>query len=105
MATSSSLSAHLGWGDTGWSSSSQPIPTGRRFEQIFMLRDLPNVHADGGGDLFEIRLLVCGHRNAASGTESEQPNQAKLEARHYINELRPASKLCPLTAKTGVRVP
>ena len=32
------------------------------FEQIFMLRDLPDVHADGSGDLFEIRLLVCGER-------------------------------------------
>jgi hypothetical protein len=49
-----------------------------------MLRDLPNVHADGGGDLFEIRLVVCGHRNAASGTGSEQPNQAKFEAPAYV---------------------
>src|SRR5262249_53567734 len=59
------LLAQLGWGDTGWSSSSQPIPKGRRFKQIFMLHDLPDFHADSSGDLFETRLLVCGHRNGA----------------------------------------
>src|SRR5262249_34221848 len=59
------LLAQLGWGDTSWLSSSQPIPKGGRFKQIFMLRNLPDFHADSSGDSFEICLLVCGHRNVA----------------------------------------
>jgi hypothetical protein len=40
-----------------------------------------------------------------SGTARERPNQAKVGVRPYINERLGATKLGPLTAKTGVRVP
>ncbi|MGA7454643.1 MAG: hypothetical protein WBW73_26465 [Rhodoplanes sp.] len=42
---------------------------GRRFEQVFMLCDLPDIYADRIGNLFEICLLVCDHgmRAAESG--------------------------------------
>jgi hypothetical protein len=39
--------------------------TSRPFEQISMLHDLPDFHANGSGDLSKIRLLVGGHRNVA----------------------------------------
>jgi hypothetical protein len=35
-----------------------------------------------------------------SGTGREQPNQAKIEAWHYIRDLLAANQFCPLTAKT-----
>jgi hypothetical protein len=47
----------------------QPIPIGRRFKPIFMLRNLPDLHADGAGDLFEIPVRVCSHRRAGFWTQ------------------------------------
>jgi hypothetical protein len=38
-----------------------------------------------------------------SGTST--PNQAKIEARHYINELLAANQTLPSHAETKVRVP
>ena len=87
------FSAQNGRGGTLRSISIQPIPTRCRCEQIFMLHDLPDFHADGSGDFFEIRWLVCDDRNAVTATGHEQPNQAKIEARHYIKELLAANQM------------
>jgi hypothetical protein len=70
------------------------MPKGRRFKQILMLNDLPDFHADRGGDFFEIRLLVCGHRNGAfwTGASSESGED---RGRHYINEVLGANRTAP----------
>jgi hypothetical protein len=97
----------------------KPIPKGRRFEQIFMFRDLPDLHADGSGDLFEIGLLVLRHLNGVFWTlrrflsHLDEAFWAAARSRIGVRSRRGTivtsrgsqTKLCPLTAKTGVRVP
>ena len=63
---------------------SQPIPKGRRFKQIFMLRDLADVHANGSGDLFEMGLIVRGHRRELSRTaRATESGEARGAAQYH----------------------
>jgi hypothetical protein len=81
------LLVQLEWSGTCWTASIKPIPTGRLFEQICMLRDLPDVHADGSGDFFEIRLLVCGHWSGAYCDWARAAESVEGPGGSYINEL------------------
>jgi hypothetical protein len=47
-----------------------------------MFRDLPDPHADGDGDLFEIRVGVRGHRRAAFA--NRHIISSLIEARFYF---------------------
>jgi hypothetical protein len=100
------LLAQLEWSGTCWSSSIKPIPECCRFELLCMVCDLPDVHADGRGDFFKIRSLVCGDRNAVTAIGHEQPNKAETEAGHYINELLGANQtLAPSHGENGASSP
>ena len=76
---------------TLWSCFIQPIPTCRSLKQIFILRDLPDLHADGGRICLKFDCLYVAIRmQLRPGVNSR--NRAKIEARHYINKLLAANK-------------
>jgi hypothetical protein len=48
-----------------------------------MLRDLSDLNADGSGEFFEIRLLVCGHGMSFSEMGANNPIRRRSRAALY----------------------
>jgi branched-chain amino acid transport system substrate-binding protein len=67
--------------------------------RIGVMNDMAGVYSDdqGPGSVLAAQLAVEDHgsQTSVNSRACEQPNQAKIEARHYINELLGANQTFP----------